>query len=284
MGIAEEAQIVRMGEVPLGSPLAPEPGTFLRLDVLVGLVAVPALLWVNPECSDRLLVLTNGAVAREESKSPLEVFQRRTWADQFHAHVLYLSDPTLRPENDLRIGWGQGEADRYALPAMAQAVQYVSECLDVPSHQHLYYGSSAGGFQALQLAARDDGSYALVNNPQVDWSKYVSYFPRKAAEYAYGTSDVESVRQEFPDRVSAAKAIEDLGYIPKIRYLVNAASKNDIEAQLSEFMRGVKSSGSRLADTKVDISVYYDKALGHWPLPKPRTLAAINHSLAEGNS
>lgn len=284
MGIAEEAQIIHGGKVPVGAPLSPEPGTFFRFDVLVGLVTVPALLWVNPEFSDRLLILTNGAVARDESKSPLEVFQRRTWADQFHAHSLYLSDPTLRPDNDLRIGWGQGESGAYALPAMAQVARYVGEALGVSARRRLYYGSSAGGFQALQLATRDEGSHALVNNPQIDWTEYVHSFPRRVAEYVYGTSDLRAIRGEWPDRVSAAKAIDESGYVPRIRYLVNAASENDIESQLTAFMGGVRSVGESLSGTRIEISIYHNEVLGHLPLPKRKTLAEINQSLAEGNA
>ena len=69
---------------------------------------VPGYFAPNPNFPDRLLVMLNGAVQREKGRDPREVFQRRSWINEFNANVLILADATLTPANNLRIGWSQG--------------------------------------------------------------------------------------------------------------------------------------------------------------------------------
>lgn len=268
-----------MGTLLLGSPFTPVPGTFNRFDLLIGTVRVSALLWISQEYPGRLVVATNGAVSRKDEIDPREVFQRRTWVEEFHGTALLISDPTIRPDNHLSIAWGQGSPHGFALPAMAQAAQFVASQLDIPAHRRLYYGSSAGGFQALQLAARDEKSRALVNNPQVDWTMYMPGSVKSICRYSYGTEDSAEVQAQYPDRTHAVKAFAETGYVPQVRYLLNAASDNDVNLQVGALFAGMGSIAAYASSPRIDIATYYDEHSGHIPLSKPRTLLEVNAQL-----
>lgn len=272
-------EYTQLGTLVLGSHFAPVPGTFNRFDLLIGTVRVSALLWISQEYPDRLVVATNGAVSRKDDVDPRGVFQRRTWVEDFHGSALVMSDPTIRPDNSLSIAWGQGAPQGFALPAMAQAAQFVAARLGIPAKRRLYYGSSAGGFQALQLAARDDRSRALVNNPQVDWTKYMARNVRSICRYSYGTEDVAEVRAQYPDRTHAVKAFAATGYVPPVRYLLNAASDNDVNLQAGALLKGMEDIAAFSSSPRIEIATYYDEKLGHMPIPKPRTLLEVNAQL-----
>ncbi|WP_420097809.1 hypothetical protein [Brevibacterium sediminis] len=277
--ITEEPPFDQLGTLLPGDCIERRPGTFQRFDFHVGTVTVPALLWCRPEPTGRLLIAFNGAVRRTPEKDPQEIFQRRTWVDDIEADILFLADPTLRSDNRISIGWGQGTQGRYANPAMAQTARFAAECLDIPAGARLYFGTSAGGFQALQAAARDEGSRALVNNPQIDWTKYMPTFVNTIAGYSYEDQPAEDIAIDHPDRTSVAHAFAAFGHIPRTRCLINAASKNDSLAQLPALVAALPAqAGERSC---FDVSLYSDVRGGHNPLPRPATITAINSILRE---
>ena len=275
----EEPPFDQLGTLLPGDCIERRPGSFQRFDFHVGTVSVAALLWSKEVPTGRLVIAFNGAVRRAPTKDPQEVFQRRTWVDDIDADVLFLSDPTLRPDNGISIGWGQGTPGRYAIPAMAQAARFVSECLNVPPAARLYFGTSAGGFQALQAAARDEGCRALVNNPQIDWTKYIPTFVSTIARHSYMSRSTEDIALEHPDRTSAAHAFAEFGHTPRTRCLINAASRNDALEQLPALVDALPAqAGERSC---FDVSLYSDARGGHNPLSKPATTSAINSIVRE---
>ena len=277
--LSEEPPFERMGTLLPGDRIERRPGLFQRFDFHAGTVTVPALLWSRVEPTGRLVIAFNGAVRRTPGKVPQEIFQRRTWVDDFDADVLFISDPTLRTDNQISIGWGQGAPGRFALPAMAQTARFVAECLEVPSAARLYFGTSAGGFQALQTAARDEGSRALVNNPQIDWTKYIPVYVTTIARQIYEGATPEETAENFPDRTSTAHAFAEFGHIPRTRCLLNAASENDALAQLPALVDALPAqSGERSC---FDVSLYSDVRGGHNPLSKAATAAAVNAIVSE---
>ncbi|WP_166969638.1 hypothetical protein [Brevibacterium atlanticum] len=275
----EEPPFQRLGTLLPGDRIERRPGLFQRFDFHAGTVTVPALLWSREEPSERLVIAFNGAVRRTPEKDPREIFQRRTWVEDIDADVLFIADPTLRHDNRISIGWGQGAPGGFALPAMAQTARFVAECLEIPAAARLYYGTSAGGFQALQAAARDDGCRVLVNNPQFDWTKYLPMPVATIAREIYAGAAPEAVAERFPDRTSTAHAFAEFGHVPRTRCLLNAASENDALAQLPALIDTLPAhSGERSC---FDVSLYSDARGGHNPLSRSATAAAINAILSE---
>ncbi|MFE1083461.1 hypothetical protein [Brevibacterium sediminis] len=275
----EEPPFYQLGTLLPGDWIERRPGIFQRFDFHVGTVSVAALLWSKEVPTGRLVIAFNGAVRRAPEKDPQEVFQRRTWVDEIDADVLFLSDPTLRNDNGISIGWGQGSPGHYANPALAQTARFVAECLNIPSAARLYFGTSAGGFQALQAAARDEGCRALVNNPQIDWTKYMPTFVNAISRYSYNERPTEDIASDHPDRISVGHAFAAFNHTPRTRCLINAASNNDALAQLPALVDALPAqAGERSC---FDVSLYSDVRGGHNPLPRHATTAAINSIVKE---
>lgn len=267
---------VHRGLVAPGTPLDLPEHTFLRVDVLSGNVVVPALVWVSGEHDDRLLVAMNGAVSRRSAKNPTEIFQRRTWVEQIESSVVFLADPTLQESNTISIGWGQGTYGSYAIPAMAQTAQYLAELLGVPSPRRVYYGSSAGGFQALQLGIRDPEAQVLVNNAQFDWTRYVPANVRSICRHSYGGAAVENVAKDHLGRTSAIEAARESDALPRIRYLLNAASQDDSEIQLRAMVEALGRAPDPAREPSTEVVMYSDPVAQHGPLSRRRTVTEIN--------
>lgn len=226
--------------------------------------------------SDQLVILLNGAVDRKRSSGP--VFQRSSWVEGINANVLNVADPTIAEGNTLSIGWGQGNGGK-ALESMSGVIKRIADAIDVPHQDRIYYGSSAGGFQALQLASRDRGASVIVNNPQTDWTYYLPSSVRSVLRDCYSEENLISLRDNYPENCSAARAIISSGYLPKILYFVNAASKSDINTHLFNFLKTIKSSNLYNEVNRIAISYYSDLKAGHNPLPKKQTLEIINNEL-----
>lgn len=277
--MTEESPFDQLGTLLPGDRIERRPGIFQRFNFHVGTVRVSALLWCRHVPVGRLVIAFNGAVRRTPGKDPQEIFQRRTWVNDIEADILFLADPTLQADNRISIGWGQGTPGHYANPALAQTARFVAECLNIPPAARLYFGTSAGGFQALQAAARDEGCRALVNNPQIDWTKYMPTFVNTISRYSYEELPTEDIASDYPDRVSVGHAFAAFAHTPRTRCLINAASKNDALAQLPALVNALPAqAGERSC---FDVSLYSDVRGGHNPLPRLATTTAINDIVKE---
>ncbi|SNV78169.1 Uncharacterised protein [Corynebacterium imitans] len=256
-----------------------------RFKFLANGYVVPCHFVRSEEFSDRLLVTLNGAVDRSESKDPREIFQRRTWIDSLNANVLMISDATLHPDNDLQIGWAQGNGTDALLCAMAECVEYFRNLLGLRQDQVIFYGSSAGGFQAVALHAWFPGSRFLVNNAQFDWTLYYPSYVRDIAEHSYGGLDVENIRTAFPEKCNVLSRYLALQLPISGCYMLNVASAADMKKQLPVLSRFMANRATEQPHVGMDISVkyYIDRKAGHLPLPKDQTLKELSVQLSLAN-
>src|SRR5699024_6570366 len=111
--------------------------------------------------SDKLLAFSNGAINPAKKKPP--VFMRRKWKDDFTYSMVFMDDPTIH-KNGLKLGWGQGTVEEFALEIYSEIIKKIASSNDIESNKVHYYGSSAGGFMSLILASMHKGSKAIVNN------------------------------------------------------------------------------------------------------------------------
>lgn len=224
----------------------------------------PALYY--PGDSDALFVLMPSAVSR--SSSVLPVFHRWTWAGQgiFPGHVLCIADPTLELQDELQLGWCLGNKTHPAVEDLAKLVIKIAEAKNIPNHRIIVYGSSAGGFAALALAAAIDGSIAVAINAQTD---ILSYDRRGQVELVRqacfdGLHD-EAIRLEFEDRVNMSARWKD-ATTSKALLVQNELDSHHFEVHFKPFWsslgglseNGISTSGTHTA------WVYQDDA-GHAP-------------------
>lgn len=127
----------------------------------------PALYY--PKDGKRLFVMLPSAIA---PGTVLPAFSRWTWRDLFPGDVLCIADPTLELNRDLRLGWMLGRQDACATDDLVPFVTSLARARGIESKDIVFWGSSAGGFAALAMAARVEGSTAVAINAQTDALAY----------------------------------------------------------------------------------------------------------------
>ena len=256
----------------------------IRFDFLFCGCKVSAYYFHREEFQDRLFVGFNGAVNRDAEKDPRDVFQRRTWAESIEASSLFISDPTLLRSNTIQIGWGQGSSFTQPLAAMSQCVDFVRQQVDIKSNNSiLFFGSSAGGFQAIQAHSRFPGSRFLVNNAQFDWSKYFQKYVDQVLRSSHSGKSVKTLLAEEKSTVNALTRFIEFDLPFSGDYWINTASRIDFSAQLPVVDSFIKDRAKKRTNEGFDFSVhyYFDSKSGHMPMPKDRSLSLINASLSK---
>lgn len=156
----------------------------------------PALF--QPGAPQRLYVLLTGAVDRKRIALPK--FARWSWAERFPGHVLALDDPTLELDDALELGWFMGRRDADATAELADIIAAFAERLGVAPGGIVFYGSSGGGFAALALAHRLQGSVAVAINPQVDATRFFSRQRDDLLRVAFGGLSPEQAAATLRER------------------------------------------------------------------------------------
>jgi hypothetical protein len=155
--------------------------------------------------TDNLFVLLSGAIDRDKMNPPF--FTRWAWRDKFPGHVLCISDPTLLANETINLGWYIGSEEHNATNDMAELVKHIAKILDIPNKRIISYGSSGGGFGALMLASKIEGSLAVAINAQTNTLNYWSNssmvntcFPNRSKEF---------IEENYGDRICAQKALKN---------------------------------------------------------------------------
>lgn len=102
----------------------------------------------------------------KNKKDPLPLFKRWSWNMAFDGSVLYISDPMLMHFKELSLGWYYGLKDD-------NIYIHIKNIIDILNFKfnfahNIFYGSSGGGFAALQASTYMENSFAIAINPQID--------------------------------------------------------------------------------------------------------------------
>ena len=155
----------------------------------------------------RLFILPSGATDR--NKITLPYFNRWTWAaaGKFPGHVLCIGDPTLELHDEMRLGWYLGKDTHDATDELCSFVQRFAETLGIPEDKIVFWGSSGGGFAALALASRIEGSTAVAINAQTDALAYhVAGVVDMVRDLCFDGRSAVDIQQMFGRRVNMEKA------------------------------------------------------------------------------
>lgn len=155
-----------------------------------------------PAAAKRLFVMMPSAVKRDLVTLPC--FSRWTWAFKgvFPGHVLCLADPTLNAHPELGLGWFLGNHEHCATDEIAGFVTQLAASKGIAREDIFIWGSSAGGFAALALAAKIPGATAVAINAQTDAFAYqVQDQVALLSQWCFGSDAVKQVREQFLDRL-----------------------------------------------------------------------------------
>lgn len=165
----------------------------------------PALFF--PKLGGRLFVLLPSAVSASASRPS---FSRWTWRDLFPGDVLCIADPTLDLHAQLKLGWMIGHRDNCATEALVPFIVNYARARGIPNRNIVFWGSSAGGFAALALAARIEGSVAVAINAQTDALSYqVTHQVQLVRQACFDDMAEAEIRTAYPARVNMIAAWAD---------------------------------------------------------------------------
>ncbi|MDY4312259.1 hypothetical protein SOX05_20535 [Pseudomonas putida] len=123
--------------------------------------------------TEYLYVFLNGSRGEDlNSFAPIPRFGRWSWHQLFNGSTLFIEDPMLYKYETLNLGWYYGTSDVDYLESTLNIVKAVQKKINAA--KIIFYGSSGGGYAALQLAARLPDSFAISINPQTQLFKWGS--------------------------------------------------------------------------------------------------------------
>lgn len=266
---AQHPDKLQLGDLPSLNPdnfVAELP---IRVDVEFNAGTLP-LLVVRREDADRVVIMSNGAVDTNRTKGT-PVFQRSSWWKDIPAHQIYICDPGTVGPKALSLAWGQISPRLWAVPAMTEAIHHISRVLGAgtPS-ERTYFGSSAGGFLSIAMAALDPGALAIVNNAQIDWTQWMAGGVNELRNSRFDGMLPAQLRQELPTRTNVLNLLTQQKQAPAIEYWVNTASPHDRQVDLPLVQAFIESGSPSAANIR--IHTYEDPDAGHNPMDRAATV------------
>jgi pimeloyl-ACP methyl ester carboxylesterase len=245
--------------------------------------SVEVNFFYDRKAAKKLLVMLPGASKRSHGHID---FQRRTWSEDFPQHdVLVFTDPTLRPTNDIGLAWFQHSKDHYGLAAIASTIRRLIAATGHAETDITFFGSSAGGFGALQLAGVFPEASAIAFNPQIYLHKYTRSFFRAMLATCYPGMKESEVIEQFPDRITV-KIDPDLRK-GKIYIFQNTCDETHLVRHLQPLLQTVEHQAFLQADLdanpaafgKINVVYFTDPALGHSPPSRETTVSMVQKLL-----
>lgn len=249
-------------------------GALQRIDVITDQGALPFKIKHMPE-SKNLTIFSNGAVDLDRSGGE-PVFQRSTWTDEISSQQIFVCDPGTVGPNALSLSWGQLSQEYWAIPEISVAIRSLSAIMGVNyGANRIYFGSSAGGFMSMCLAALDAQSHAIVNNAQFDWTRWMPEAVNKLRSARFRNLLPADIRRNYPQRSNALNLIKAVGDRCTVTYYVNVSSPHDANIDLKELENFIDAweAGRKI----FKINRYRDPATLHNPMSKPKIVKIINN-------
>lgn len=236
--------------------------------------------YANVVESRDLTILLPGAINREKG---LVDFQRHSWAKELGTSVISFSDPTITADNDISIGWFQGNENSYAVNLLAEIMESILSNNGFTSSRMKILGSSAGGFVALKLADRFLDSRVVAVNPQIFLFNYVQSHYERMMQACYPSQPLQVSACQYRDRI-----VVDLPspYRTARTYIIqNVKDDRHYELHLKLYLKQLKEGQFYITDIErarqseakmLNVLLYEDALLGHSPPDKETTLRYLD--------
>lgn len=278
----------RIPKIVLGNLINVNRTSFNRYDLLEGKYTY-AYLFQNlrlnfyghiKKTTKKLTIMLPGAVNRSKNISN---FQRHSWSNQIDGSVISFLDPTVSNQNDITIGWFQGDKDIYAIPVLIDFIKTVLNTNDIVEEDVTLFGSSAGGFSALKIADSFPNSRVVVINPQTRVYNYFIKDYSKLVKWIFPELTPEQVKESHYERLKVTINVNKR--LQPIEYYQNTEDAHHIKSHLKPLLDDLSEKSYELivglnqsfTTNKMFKLVYYsDSESGHNPLGKPETVHVLN--------
>lgn len=161
-----------------------------------------------PSSEQKIYILCPSA--KHKSTPSIHYFLRWRWAIKkiFPGNALVLSDPTWELDSSVRAGWFMGTKDNDATLNFCEIIKIFCKQLQIPFKNLIFWGSSTGGFIALQLCKYFPGSTAVSINGQTDIYKYHEH--HELFTYCFNGMDEKDINEQYRKRLSIIEHSETL--------------------------------------------------------------------------
>lgn len=238
-----------------------------RLDIRDPVIdQLPLEVLIDPEPGkDTLVVSFHGAIDRVRYEIPR--FERMKSFAELDAHRMFVADPTLNKDQNVRIGWYLGGPDDDATERYSDLIQRVADSLGV--RRVILTGASAGGFAALALTPRIPNSLAVVFSPQTNVGRFGDYWTTTLMKWAFPGMTYSELEESAPERVDIATLYRAL---PGGRawYIQNTGDDSHIADHRDPLAAEVEERITFIDEFHAD---------GHCPPTVTRTFAWVQHAL-----
>lgn len=181
--------------------------------------------------SGTTLVMFGGAVRNKVLTVP--VFSGRKVTANLKANVLMLSDSSLRISRNLGLGWYAGSREH---PDLQLALNTAIKSLSA-NDRIVLFGSSGGGYAALDQAARLYDATAVVVNPQTDILRYHEPAVARYLKFAWGEPMTHD-HDDVPVRSSVVDTYSN-ALTSNVLYLQNDSDEFHIENHATPFFNSI---------------------------------------------
>ncbi len=230
--------------------------------------------------SNKTIVLLPSAQSKAKRRFPY--YSRGLWAPDFKCNIIVVSDPTLQLNLSLLGGWFQGVNANWVLPlVLAHIDRFLSEW-GQKWEDCCFYGSSLGGFAALQAICYHPQAKAFVEIPQIDLREYTDPSMRDLAQLCYGEQAVKNVDDRYSNRISVIETIRATQEIGRFFYFQKLNDRHHFDKHFSPFSQFLQSEGKQYAKSGYMLEVgdmSGQNSMGHSPLEKFEAIRLISFFL-----
>lgn len=218
---------------------------------------------------NQLIVFGQGAV---DKGKPQPNFQRISWVDSLDDTIIICTDPEVN-RTHLSLAWFQTKGKTnyfYRFSILLKSLLIKLECNETPP---IFYGSSAGGFTSLMMSAYFENSWAVVNNPQTDWTKFHTSKVLDVINTIYSYSDIQEYKENNAYKFSPVSLYKANNRLPNIIYIQNRCDQFHYKEHYLPFSSAI----NELAPRNKMLTFFYDNPKeGHNPIDKEETLVFIS--------
>lgn len=118
----------------------------------------------------KLFVIFSGS--RNPNKDFIPMFKRWSYYEFIDAIVLNIADPMFNIFEDLSLGWYYGTKSESYIEYLSQIIIKISSLLNIGVNDLYLFGSSGGGYVALQLSMYIKNATHIVINPQISINRF----------------------------------------------------------------------------------------------------------------
>ncbi len=157
-------------------------------------------------------------------------FNRHSW--KFSESTLFYNDPTRYLNDSMLGGWCIGEPNNWYLEEIKEIIVKITDYLKIKNENILFYGSSLGGFNSIQLGILIRNSKVLADVPQLtlENANYVRYIlPMLFPDITY-----KEIKEKYDYRLNILDLIKREKYIPNA-IMIFDAGEVDIREHYTHF-------------------------------------------------